>query len=154
MIACLTIAATIESGQSRFETTDRSDIRELPGLTIVSVRDNALKTCYAVFLAAPDHSADLADSIGVTDMRRAAAVRDQRLGELLSTFEGERSVFAGTPAPNPLRYDWQADVAQIEFALAALNNTFARIEQDLIRASRGGMAVVPQPCVQADRPAR
>jgi hypothetical protein len=154
VFACLTIAATIESGQSRFETTDRSEIRELPGLTIVNVRDNALKTCYAVFLAAPDNAPDPADRIEVTDMRRAAALRDQRLSELLSAFEGERSVFAGTPAPNPLRYDWQADAAQVEFALAALNNTFARIEQDLLRASRTAMTVMPQTCVQAERGAR
>jgi len=154
VFACLTIAATIESGQSRFETTDRSDIREMPGLTIVNVRDNALKTCYAVFIAAFDDPRGRDNHIDVTDIRAAMALRDRRLAELLSAFEGERSVVAGTPAPNPLRYDWQADAAQVEFALAALNNTFARIEQDLLHASRTAMTVVPQACVQAEHSAR
>jgi len=154
VIACLTIAATIESGQTRFETTARSDISELPGLTIVNVRDNALKTCYAVFIAAFDDPRGRDNHIDVTDIRAAMALRDRRLAELLSAFEGERSVVAGTPAPNPLRYDWQADAAQVEFALAALNNTFARIEQDLLHASRTAMTVVPQACVQAEHSAR
>jgi hypothetical protein len=82
------------------------------------------------------------------------ALRDQRLAELLSAFESERGAIPGTLAPNPLRYEWQADVAQVEFALVALNNSFARIEQDLLRASRPAITVVPQTCVQADRAAR
>jgi len=154
VITCLAIAATVESGQSRFEATDRSEIKDLPGLTIVNVRDNALKTCYAVFLAAPDHPPDLANRIEATDIRGAVALRDQRLAELLSAFESERGAIPGTLAPNPLRYEWQADVAQVEFALVALNNSFARIEQDLLRASRPAITVVPQTCVQADRAAR
>lgn len=154
VIACLTIAATVESGQSRFQATDRSEIKELPGLTIINVRDNALKTCYAVFVAAPDRPPDVADRIEATDIRGAVALRDQRLAELLSAFERERAAIPGTLAPNPLRYEWQADVAQVEFALVALNNTFARIDQDLLRASRAAMTVVPQTCAQAERGAR
>ena len=153
VITSLAIAATAQGGQSRFEATDRSEIKDLPGLTIVSVRDSALKTCYAVFLAAPDHPPDLTDRIEVTDTRRAEALRDQRLAELLSAFETERGAIPGTIAPNPLRYEWQADVAQVEFALGALNNTFARIEQDLLRTSRAAITVVPQACGPAERAA-
>jgi hypothetical protein len=56
--------------------------------------------------------------------------------------------------PNTLKYEWQADTAQIDFALAALNNMFARLEQDLRRAPRTAMTVVPEVCVPPERAPR
>ena len=145
---------TVEGGQSRYEAIDRSDVTGVSGLRIINIRDNLLKTCYAVFLADATDSADIAARGELTDLHRAVAARDQRLVDLLGAFEQDRSVYAGTIAPNPLKYQWQANTAQVDFALAALNNMFARLEQDLLRAPRTAMTVVAQACVPPERAPR
>jgi hypothetical protein len=153
LIACLASAATVE-GQSRYEAIDRSDVSGIAGLRIINIRDNLLKTCYAVFLADSTDSVDAANRIELTELHRAVAARDQRLVDLLGAFDHDRSLFAGTIDPNPLKYEWQANTAQVDFALAALNNMFARLEQDLLRAPRTTMTVVPEACVPPERPPR
>ena len=154
LIACLAIAATVEGGQSRYEAIDSSDVTGVSGLRIMNIRDNVLRTCYAVFLADSTGSAETASRIELTELRSAVTVRDQRLVDLLSAFEQDRSVFAGTVAPNPLKYEWQANTVQVDFALTAMNNMFARLEQDLLRASRSAMTVVPQACVAPEHAPR
>jgi hypothetical protein len=154
LLACLAITATVEGGQSRYEAIDRSDVTGVSGLRIINIRDNVRRTCYAVFLADSTDSADIANGVELTELRRAATNRDQRLVDLLAAFEQDRSVFAGTIAPNPLKYEWQANNAQVDFALAALNNMFARLEQGLLRASRTAMTVVPEACVPSERAPR
>ena len=153
LVACLGVAATVEGGQSRYEAIDRSNVTGVPGLRIINIRDNALRTCYAVFLADSIDS-DNASRSELTELHSAVNARDQRLVDLLSAFEQDRSVFAGTMTPNPLKYEWQANTAQVDFALSALNNMFARLEQDLLRAPRTAMTVVPQSCVPPERPPR
>ena len=154
LIAYLAMVPTVEGGQSRYEAIDRSDVTGVSGLRIINIRDNLLKTCYAVFLADATDSADIAARGELTDLHRAVAARDQRLVDLLGAFEQDRSVYAGTIAPNPLKYQWQANTAQVDFALAALNNMFARLEQDLLRTPRTAMTVVPQACVPPERAPR
>ena len=154
VIACLAIAASVEGGQSRYEAIDRSDVTGVSGLRIINVRDNLLRACYAVFLADSTDAADITSRIEMTELHRAATTREQRLVDLLSAFEQDRSVFAGTMTPNALKYDWQANAAQVDFALSALNNMFARLEQDLLRAPRTAMTVVPEACVPAERAPR
>jgi len=154
VIACLAVATSVQAGQSRYEALDRSDVAGVSGLRIINIRDNLLRTCYAVFLADSTDSADVASRIEVTELRSAVTAREQRLVDLLTAFDQDRSVFAGTMTPNPLKYDWQANAAQVDFALAALNNMFARLEQDLIRARRTAMAVVPEACVPPERAPR
>jgi len=154
VIACLAVAANVEGGQSRYEAIDRSDVAGISGLRVINLRDNLLKTCYAVFLADAADSADGPSRIEVTELHRAATARDQRLVDLLTAFDQDKSVFAGTMTPNPLKYEWQANAAQVDFALSALNNMFARLEQDLLRAPRTAMTVVPQACVPPERAPR
>jgi hypothetical protein len=154
LIACLAIAAGAEGGQSRYEALDRSDVTGVPGLRIINVRDNLLRTCYAVFLADATDSAGIANRGELTDLHSAVVARDQFLVDLLGAYEQDRSVYAGTISPNPLKYQWQANTAQIDFALAALNNMFARLEQDLFRAPRTAMTVVPEACVPPERAPR
>jgi hypothetical protein len=153
VVACLALGARIEGGQSRFEATDTSDLTGVPGLRVIDVRDNLLKTCYVLFVVQPADPAGAASRVEYADIGSAAAVRDQRLGDLLLGFEHERGAIPGTVVPNPLRYQWQADSAQIDFALIALNNAFARLEQELTRASRTAVTAVPQPCAVPQRPA-
>ena len=154
LVACLAIAASGEGGQSRYEAIDRSDVTGVSGLRIINIRDNLRRTCYAVFLADSTDSADVASRIELTELRRAVTARDQRLVDLLAAFEQDRSVFAGTMTPNPLKYEWQANTAQVDFALAALNNMFARLEQDLLRAPRTALTVVTEACVPPERAPR
>jgi hypothetical protein len=153
-IACLAMAASVEGGQSRYEAIDRSDVAGVSGLRIINIRDNLLRTCYAVFVADSTDSADVAGRVEVTELRSAVTAREQRLIDLLTAFEQDRSVFAGTMTPNPLKYDWQANAAQVDFALAALNNMFARLEHDLLRVPRTAMTVVPETCVPPERAPR
>ena len=154
VIACLAVAANGEAGQSRYEATDHNDVTGVSGLRIINIRDNLLKTCYAVFLADSTEPANIGSRIELTEMHSAATAREQRLVDLLTAYDQDRSVFAGTMTPNPLKYDWQASAAQVDFALAALNNMFARLEQDLLRAPRTAMTVVPEACVPAERAPR
>ena len=151
LVTSLAIVTSVEGGQSRYEAIDRSGVAGVSELRIINIRDNVLKTCYAVFLADSTDSANTATHPELTELHRAVTARDQRLVDLLSAFEQDRSIFAGTIAPNPLKYDWQANTAQVDFALAALNNMFARLEQDLLRAPRTAMTVVPQACVPPER---
>jgi hypothetical protein len=154
LIACLATAGIADGGQSRYEAFDRSEITGAPGLRVVNVRDNALKTCYAVFIVGATDPAVSSDRIELSELRNAVAARDQRLAELLAAYEQALGAIPGTLAPIPFRYEWQADTAQVEFALAGLSNMFARLEADLLRASRTAMTVVPQACVPAERPPR
>jgi len=154
LIAWLAVAANVEGGQSRYEAIDRSEVSGVSGLRIINIRDNLLRTCYAVFLADSTSSADASSRIELTELNRAVAARDQRLVDLLGAFEQDRSVFAGTMTPNTFKYEWQANTAQVDFALSALNNMFARLEQDLLRAPRTSMTVVPEACVPPERAPR
>jgi hypothetical protein len=139
LITCLGVVAIVEGGQSRYEAIDHSEVTGVPGLKIINLRDNVRRTCYTLFLADSTDSADAANSVAFTELGRAVTARDQRLVDLLAAFDQDRSVFAGTMTPNPLKYEWQANTAQIDFALATLNNMFARLEQDLLRAPRTAM---------------
>jgi len=155
VLAALAIAGGAASGQSRYEAVDRGDVSGAPGLRIITIRDNALKSCYAVFIADTTDSASAsAAHIDVTELRNAVTARDQRLAELLAAYEQDRGAIPGTMAPNPFRYEWQANTAQVNFALASLNNMFMRLEQDLLRAPRTTMTVVPQACIPPERAPR
>ena len=148
------MTAAAEGGQSRYEAIDHSEVTGVPGLRIINIRDNLLRTCYAVFLADSTESPDIGTRGELTDLHSAVAARDQRLVDLLGAYEQDRSVYAGTITPNPLKYQWQANIAQIDFALTALNNMFARFEQDLLRAPRTAMTVVAEACVPPERAPR
>jgi len=146
------LAAGTAGAQARFEMTDEGTVPGVSGLHLITMRDNALKTCYLVFLADAANQADLAARITATDIPEAIATRDQRLVDLLHGFDSERGAIPGTIIPNPMKYDWQAENAQIEFALTVLAHEFARLEQQIrsaSAASRAGITAVPSPCAPA-----
>jgi hypothetical protein len=146
------LAAGAAAAQARFEMTDESTVAGVSGLRLLALRDNALQTCYLVFLADAANQADLAARITATDIPDAIATRDQRLVDLLHAFESERGAIPGTIIPNPMKYDWQAENAQMEFALTVLAHEFARLEQQIRSASvasRAGVTAVPAPCTPA-----
>ena len=99
--------------------------------------------------ARPD-SANARDSLAERrNQEQARAARDGRLVELLHGYEQDRGAIPGTIIPNPLKYDWLADSAQLEFALYVLQQQFIRLEQQLDRladASRMAMTTTQVPC--------
>lgn len=152
VVACALGAGVARAQQARFEMTDESTVAGVSGLRLIALRDNVLKTCYMVFLADAAGQPDLAARITATDIPDAMATRDQRLAELLHAFDQDRGALPGTIIPNPLKYDWLAENAQIEFALTVLAHEFARLEQQIrsaSAASRGGITAVPAPCAPA-----
>jgi hypothetical protein len=90
-----------------------------------------------------------APGLRLITLRDAATARDRRLADLLHGFEHEVGAIPGTIIPNPMKYDWQAQAAQFEFALNVIAHEFARLEQQIERAStasRTGITAVPAPC--------
>src|ERR1044071_7236269 len=87
----LALAGGAASAQSRYEAVDRGDVSGAPGLRIITIRDNTLKSCYAVFIAdTTDPAAAAAAHIDCTELRNAVTARDQRLAELLAAYEQDR----------------------------------------------------------------
>ena len=148
VLACLSSGAAVASAQTRFDGLDQSAVAGVTGLRIITVRDKVLKTCYLVFLSDPGGPANRRTA-GPPDVDQARAARDGRLAELLRGYDQDRSAIPGTIIPNPLKYDWLADTAQLEFALYVLQQQFARLEEELDRladASRMAMTTTQVSC--------
>jgi hypothetical protein len=148
VLACLSSGAAVASAQTRFDGVDQSAVAGVTGLRIITVRDKVLKTCYLVFLSDPGGPANRR-AAGPPDVDQARAARDGRLAELLRGYDQDRSAIPGTIIPNPLKYDWLADTAQLEFALYVLQQQFARLEEEMDRladASRMAMTTTQVSC--------
>jgi len=144
---CLALCARDVAGQTRFEVSDQNAMPVGAGMRIVDVRDNLRNACYLVFIAEP-RAADRTDGVLLPSVEDVAAARDRRLSDLLHAFQQDQSVFAGTPAPNPMPYNWQADSAQMQVALTVLQHAILHLEQHIERlaASSTTMTVVSEPC--------
>ena len=151
-VVCFIAAAANARAQARFDAVDQSGISGVPGLRIITVRDKVLNACYLVFVGDSGSSATPRPRAAFTDLEQARAARDTRLAELLRGFEQERGAIPGTIIPDPLKYDWQASAAQLEFALLVIEQQFAQLEQELDRiaeASRSAMTAVSVACAPA-----
>jgi hypothetical protein len=153
--AFVAFAAGITGAEARFEVVDQAVITGTSGMRLISLRDNMLKNCYLVFVVDGPGQADGPARVEPADIPSAVATRDRRLADLLHGFDQERGAIPGTIIPNPLKYDWQAESAQFEFALTVLANEFSRLEQRIERAgeSRMAMTALPAPCTPASTPA-
>jgi hypothetical protein len=149
VIGCALLSAAPVGAQTRFEAIAQSAIAGVPALQIVTIRDHVLNACYVVFVNEPARPSGSAVATELPDVQAAVTARDERLADLLRTFDQDRSVFAGTISPNPFKYQWQADIAQQNLAWTVLARAFGRIEQRLDRladAARIAIAVVPAAC--------
>lgn len=147
-IGCMAWLPSVALAQTRFEGVDQSAVAGVTDLRIITVRDRVLKTCYLVFVSGPN-DAQNRRTAGPGDVEQARAARDGRLADLVRGYEQERGAIPGTTNPNPLKYDWLADAAQLEFALYVLLQQFAGLEQQLDRladASRMAMTTTQVPC--------
>ena len=151
VLACLASRPAVGAAQTRFDGIDQSDVAGVTGLRIITVRDRVLKTCYLVFVSDTDRPNRR--TAGPPDVDQARAARDGRLAELLRGYDQDRSALPGTIIPNPLKYDWLADAAQLEFALYVLQQQFARLEEEMDRladASRMAMTTTQVTCGPSD----
>ena len=155
IVIAFVFAAGVAGAQARFEVVDRTTISGATGLRLITLRDNVLKACYLVLVTDAPGQSDAAARVELMDIPDAATARDRRLADLLHGFEHEVGAVPGTIIPNPMKYDWQAQTAQFEFALNVLAHEFARLEQQIERASaasRMGITAVPAPCTPAPTP--
>ena len=149
IVIAFAFAAGVASAQARFEVLDQTAITGATRLRLITLRDNMLKGCYLVFVADAPGEPDRAPRVELMDIPDAATARDRRLADLLHGFDHEVGAIPGTIIPNPMKYDWQAQSAQFEFALNVLAHEFARLEQQIERASTAshtGITAVPAPC--------
>ena len=149
IVIAFAVAAGTANAQARFEVVDRTTISGPTELRLITLRDNVLKACYLVLVTDTPGQPDPGTRVQLMDIPDAATARDRRLADLLNGFEHEVGAVPGTIIPNPLKYDWQAQTAQFEFALNVLAHEFARLEQQIERASaapRTGITAVPAPC--------
>ena len=149
IVIAVVFAAGVASAQARFEVVDRTTIGGVTDLRLITLRDNALKACYLVLITDAPGRPDPGARVELMDIPDAAAARDRRLADLFHGFEHEVGAIPGTIIPNPMKYDWQAQTAQFDFALNVLAHEFARLEQQIERASaasRTGITAVPAPC--------
>lgn len=148
VLACLVSGAAVGAAQTRFDGIDQSAVAGVNGLRIITVRDKVLNTCYLVFVSDPGDRPNRRTA-GPPDLDQARAARDGRLAELLRGYDQDRSAIPGTIIPNPLKYDWLADAAQLEFALYVLQQQFARLEEEMDRladSSRMAMTTTQVAC--------
>jgi hypothetical protein len=141
-------------GAARFEVIDQSAVALVPGLRALTVRDSARRTCYRIFVNEPASRGDAGSRLQLPDLDQAANTRDRQLADLLHSYELDRGAIPGTIAPNPFRYEWQADSVQMQFALTVLARAFQHLEQrlDQLPDSPGGaVAVLPESCPAAPR---
>ena len=152
-ILCLALGnAPFVSGQARFETLTRDAIPAVPGLQVVTVRDNALNACYIVFVMEPRNTIGTVARVEPPDIRDAMQQLDRRLTELTTSFEQWRSEYPGTMAPNTLRYEAEVTRAQHAFDLTVISALFDRLGDrldGLAAQTRLSATALPGPCVAA-----
>jgi hypothetical protein len=150
LILCLGLTSAALA-QARFEAVGPEyDVAAVPGLRIVTIRDNALSTCYTVFMMGSGRQAQGAVRAPSLSLEEAAALRDRRLAELSAAYQrGQGTFYPGFPTTDPLAYNWEAQKVQNAFALAVLDHEFARLEDQLQQLTNGGpqmLAVDTVPC--------
>ena len=137
------------AAETRFEVSSRETVAAVPGLQIVTVRDNVLKACYTLFIVEPVRQAGTATRTEST-VPEAAAERDRQLSALSADYE--RALVAampGTLGPNALRYEWEGDKVQSDYELRLRERELTRLEEQIAQiATAPRLAVAgPAPCV-------
>ena len=138
---------------SGFEVIDQRAVSVIPGLRAVVVRDPAHRSCYRIFVNEPSTRGG-GGRVPLPDLDQAADTRDRQLAELLHSYDLDRGAIPGTIAPNPFRYEWQAESVQMQFALTVIVRAIQHLEQrlDQLPDSPGGaVAVIPESCPAAPR---
>lgn len=150
--AALMAGASLHA-QARFEALTHDQVAGAPGLEIVTVRDQALKVCYTLFVidGAPPGQGALVEPV-VDD---AVAQRDRRLSDLSAEYERSLSTATpGTLGPNVLKFEWEGQKAQSDYERAVRERELARIEARLIASARKLAVSGPSPCAGSPAPSR
>jgi hypothetical protein len=158
LASCVMVAgATSVQAQARFEALTRDVLPVLPGLEIVTIRDNALQVCYTLFMMTAPSAAPAQAQIPPPSVQDAEAERDRRLSELTADLDRTQTTATpGTIPPDRLRYEWEAMKAQSELERVLREAALARLEarlKEIIDARRlavsGPLACNVQPAPPA-----
>jgi hypothetical protein len=145
-IAFVVAGATTAGAQGRFDAVEQNAIDGVPGLQVITIRDTMLKTLLrgvcprgriAYQRASPSGTARHRAGEGRTRCSPRPTAARVRAGARRDS---------GNDHSNPLRYDWQAEATEMEFMLFALEQQFARLQQELDRiaaASQMAMSATP-----------
>jgi hypothetical protein len=158
-LCAMAAAATALQAQARFEILSRDAVAvspaqavAVPGLQIVTVRDNAIGACYTVFVMDPPRSAESAPRVDTSSVDAAAARRDRQLADLTGEFDRAlASPTPGTLGPSSLRYELEGQKIQSDFDRTLREQDVARIERrleqmaQLPRMAVSGPAACPKP---------
>ena len=149
VVICSAIGGARSSvfAQQRFVPIGHDPVAVVPGLQIVTLRDNAAQNaCYEVWVVEPPVAAAQPASPAAVDA--AAQLRDQRMQALSAEFD--RAQY--TPAPgipsNVLALELEAQKAQSDFNRVVLDYHFSRMEEFMAQLARGSRIAVsgPSPC--------
>jgi hypothetical protein len=149
-------AAPAPQAQARFEAVGRDAVAGGPGLEIITIRDNASNTCYALFTTAAVGGVDLS-TIDPAAVQGAAAERDRRLADLAHGLE--HSLATAVPAilgANVLKYEWEGQKAQADFEHVVRTQELDRLVvlmKQIVDASRFAVSG-PAPCPARPVPSR
>jgi hypothetical protein len=128
LCALLAIGTTLHA-QARFEAMTRDAVAAVPGLEVVTIRDNAVNNCYTLFVIHPVRPAQNLDQVEPMSVEGAAAQRDHRLSELSAEFENALwAALPGTLGPDSLKYQWEGQKAQSEFERVLRETELAKLE--------------------------
>jgi hypothetical protein len=150
VVTCFVLLTSGALGaQARFEAMSRDAVAAVPGLQVITIRDNTLNACYTLFVIDAAPPLQPLPPIETRSVQNAAAERDRRLSELSTELEKTRStVVAGTLGPDILKYEWEGQKVQSEFERVLLENEVTRLEAPLKRIADAPKLAVsgPAPC--------
>jgi len=126
----LAASATIRA-QVRFDAVAREAVAAVPGLEILSVRDQALGSCYTLFLFQPQSPAPVTAPVDSTTLDAAVAERNRRLDALSANLQRLVETQRVVTVPNPLRYQFDGEKALADFEQVARETGLARVDARL-----------------------
>jgi hypothetical protein len=134
-VLCALLAwAPVPRAQARFEAVAHDVVPTIPGLQILTIRDNMLSACYTLFVIAPAPPTGSQPQNEPASAQDAAVQRDRQLSAL--SLEFERGLPGGVPATlgsDPLKYAWEGQKVQSEYERVLRENDLVRIEERLVQ---------------------
>ena len=146
---CLLLAlnATLKA-QAHFDHVTRDAVAAVPGLEVVTLRDQALGSCYTLFLFQPQSVAPVTAPVDAQSIVAAATERDRRLDAVSAELHRLETTQKMVTVQNPLQHQLDGQKALADFEQVAREAILARIDARLAEiATAPRLAVAgPVPC--------
>jgi len=149
---CVLLAANATlQAQARFDSVAREAVAEVPGLEVVSLRDQALGNCYTLFLFQPRSPAPVAAPVDSAALDAAVAERDRRLDALSADLQRLVETQRVVTTPNPLRYHFDGEKVLADFEYLVREAILARVDARLAEIATAPRLAVAGPvrCLSA-----